>query len=131
MRGQKEKAAQVLRHPDGNGQQIALPGFEKLSRNQFTADFASAQGVITALLLRGEANALPLGKLEKLTGLDRRIIRRHIQAERRAGACICVNCKDGYFLAENEAERARCVASMRHRAVEIFQTADAIERAEV
>ena len=57
------------------------------------------------------------------------MIRRQIQLERQAGACICVNNRDGYFLAETEAERARCVASMRRRAAEVFKTADAIERA--
>ena len=131
MRGEERKAVQVLHHPDGSGQQITLPGFETLSGDNSTAKFAPAQVVITPLLLHGEANALPLGELKKLTGLDRRMIRRRIQMERRAGACICVNNRDGYFLAETEAERARCVASMRRRAAEVYRTADAIERAEV
>lgn len=86
---------------------------------------------IADLLLRGEANALTLEVLETLTGLDRRTIRRQIQAERQAGACICVNNRDGYFLAETEAERERCVASMRRRAAQVNRTANAIERAEV
>ena len=130
MMKMKKAAPGVTSTEGSSGQQIALPGFE-LSTLDFSADFVPAQAVIAPLLLRGEAHALPLGELEKLTGLDRRMIRRRIQLERRAGACICVNCKDGYYLAENEAERAQCVASMRRRAAEVYRTADAIERAEV
>jgi len=106
-----------------NEEQLSIPGVRTGAGDHPT------QVGIAALLLRGEANALPLGELERITGLDRRMIRRRIQLERQAGACICVNCKDGYYLAETEAERARCVASMRRRAAEVYRTADAIERA--
>ena len=123
-----KKAAQVLQHPDG-GEQTRLDGFDELPDFESITRLCEAQGVITPLLLHGEANAIPLGALETLTGLDRRMIRRRIQLERQAGACICVNCKDGYYLAETEAERARCVASMRQRAAEVYKTAAAIERA--
>lgn len=41
------------------------------------------------------------------------------------------NCKDGYFLPETEADRAACVRSLRGRAQEILNVADAIERAGV
>lgn len=128
MRGQ-QKAARVLQHQDGSGDQIALEGFSISDLHNSTIHDLT-QG-ISAYLLPGEANALTLEVLETLTGLDRRMIRRRIQLERQAGACICVNNRDGYFLAENEAERARCVASMRRRAAEVYRTADAIERAEV
>ncbi len=124
----EKKAAQVLQHPDG-GEQTRLDGFNELPDFESITRLCEAQGVITPLLLHGEANAIPLGSLETLTGLDRRLIRRRIQIERQAGACICVNNRDGYFLAETEAERARCVASMRRRAAEVYRTADAIERA--
>lgn len=108
-----------------NSDQLSIPGVrtETIER--------PAHAGIAALLLHGEANALPLRELEKLTGLDRRMIRRRIQMERRDGACVCVNNRDGYFLAENEAERARCVASMRRRAAEVSRTAEAIERARI
>ena len=106
-----------------NEEQLTIPGVRTRAVNH------PAQVGIAALLLRGEANALPLGELEKLTGLDRRTIRRQIQAERQAGACVCINNRDGYFLAETEAERTRCVASMRRRAAEVYRTADAIEQA--
>ena len=106
-----------------NEEQLSIPGVRTGACNH------PAQAGIAALLLHGEANALTLEVLETLTGLDRRLIRRRIQLERQAGACICVNNRDGYFLADNEAERARCVASMRRRAAETFRTTDAIERA--
>lgn len=123
-----EEAAQVLQHPDGE-EQTRLEGFNELPDFESITRLCKAQGVIAPLLLHGESNAIPLGALETLTGLDRRMIRRRIQLERQAGACICVNCKDGYYLAETEAERARCVASMRRRAAEVYRTADAIEAA--
>ncbi len=86
---------------------------------------------ISDLLMHGSVNAISLRELERLTGLDGRIIRRMIQKERAAGACICCDNKVGYFLAEDEAERAMCVRSMRHRALEVMRTASAIENAEV
>ena len=122
-----KKAAQVLQHQDGSGDQIALEGFS-ISDPHNSTIHGLTQG-ISAYLLPGEANAVPLSLLAQWTGLDRRTIRRQIQAERQAGACICVNNRDGYFLAETEVERARCVASMRRRAAETYRTADAIERA--
>lgn len=128
MRGQR-KAAQVLQHQDGSGDQIALEGFS-ISDPHNSTIHGLTQGIST-FLLPGEANAAPLSLLAQWTGLDRRTIRRQIQLERKAGACICVNNRDGYFLAENEAERERCVASMRRRAAEVYKTAAAIERAEV
>ncbi len=91
-----------------------------------------AQAVsISSLLLRGSANAVPLQHLQRMTGLDERVIRRMIWHERQGGACICVNCRDGYFLAVSEAEREACVRSMLHRSEEIRRTAEAIAAAEV
>lgn len=112
---------------NGNSfEQLTLEGFKEHQKTN-----ASAGQVIARLLLTGEVNAITLQALERLTGYDRRTIRRMIQAERRAGACICVNNRDGYYLAETELERASCVASMLHRAQEVFQTARAIAAAEV
>jgi len=97
---------------------------------QSTTNVQRTQG-ISALLLRGEKNAIPISLLAAWTGWDRRAIRRLIQAERQAGACICADNRSGYYLAETEGERAACVRSMRHRAAEVERTARAIERAEV
>ena len=100
----------------------------------YDVDFTTSRTTpqqISDLLMHGSVNAIPLRELERLTGLDGRIIRRMIQKERAAGACICCDNKVGYFLAEDEAERAMCVRSMRHRALEVMRTASAIENAEV
>jgi hypothetical protein len=125
---EKEEAAPVGQTGSGGGDQLMME--EVFSASKFTKNMRKTQG-ISALLMRGEANAIPLHDLKRISGLDGRIIRRMIQDERQNGTCICVNNKDGYFLAETEAERARCVVSMRHRAAEVNRTANAIERAEV
>ena len=56
-------------------------------------------------------------------------MRRIIQAERLRGVPILSDTANGYFLPETEADRAACVRSLRGRAQEILNVADAIERA--
>ena len=125
----KKEPLPVCETGSGEGGQLTLEDV-RLPDPQSTTSSQKPQA-ISALLLHGEANAIPLGLLAALTGWDRRVIRRQIQLERQAGACICVNCRDGYYLAETEAERDACARSMRHRAAEVERTAQAIERAEV
>ena len=124
----RKKAAPVLQHLDGGGQ-IALEDFEA-PRTDSTTGSRRLQA-ISALLLHGEANAVPLQHLRAVTGLDERTIRRMIWRERQDGACICMDCRSGYYLAESEAERDRCARSMFHRSDEIRRTAQAIAAAEV
>lgn len=83
---------------------------------------------IADLLRYGQANAVPLRDLAGITGLDGRIVRAMIAAERRAGAAILSDNQTGYYLPANEEEKARFVRSMRHRAKEILCAADAVER---
>lgn len=83
---------------------------------------------IADLLRYGQANAVPLRDLARITGLDGRTVRAMISAERRAGAAILSNNQTGYYLPANEEEKARFVRSMRHRAKEILCAADAVER---
>ena len=71
------------------------------------------------------------GNIQTLTGLDERTVRRMIWRERLGGACICMDCRSGYYLAATAAERDRCARSMEHRAAEIYRTAQAIASAEV
>lgn len=113
----------------GKGDQIVLDGFS-ISNRQSTTKSCNNQS-IAAMLLRGSANAIPLKHLQTLTGLEGRTIRRMISRERQAGACICVNNRDGYFLAETETERDVCARSMFVRAREVKRTAEAIAAAEV
>lgn len=125
-----KKAAQVLRHQDGGGQ-IALEGFGNPQTHSSTEKDAGQAISIASLLLRGSANAVPLQRLQMLTGLDERTVRRMIWRERLGGACICMDCRSGYYLAATAAERDRCARSMEHRAAEIYRTAQAIAGAEV
>lgn len=83
---------------------------------------------IADLLCYGQANAVPLRDLAGITGLDGRVVRAMISAERRAGAAILSDNMTGYYLPANEEEKARFVRSMRHRAKEILCAADAVER---
>lgn len=125
-----KKTALVDQTEGGEGcQQMAFAGVFGYD-SDFITGRTDPQG-ISDYLMHGAVNAVPLRELERLTGLDGRIIRRMIQKERAAGACICCDNKVGYFLAEDEAERAMCVRSMRHRALEVMRTANAIENAEV
>ena len=83
---------------------------------------------IADLLRYGQANAVPLRDLAGITGLDGRVVRAMIAAERRAGAALLSDNQTGYYLPANEEEKARFVRSMRHRAKEILCAADAVER---
>ena len=92
-------------------------------------DFTIGSGTISSLLLRGRENALPLQHLKAVTNLDGRSVRLMIERERRAGIPILADNVGGYFLPTCAAERAEFVRSMRHRAQEIMNTAQAVEEA--
>lgn len=83
---------------------------------------------ISDLLLHGEQNALPMKYLKELTGLDSRVIRRQIEAERRQGVPILSDNQHGYWLSDSPAEIKRFSRSMRRRAAEIRLTAMRVER---
>ena len=83
---------------------------------------------ISELLLEGEENAVPLRNLVKITGWDEREVRRAVRRERLAGVPILANFRTGYYLPGSDAERARFVRSMLHRAGEIAAAARAVER---
>lgn len=84
---------------------------------------------IADLLHPGVENAIPRRDLMTMTGLPDRVLRRQIEAERRAGIPILSDNSSGYFLPASAAERDRCVKSLRSRPAEIGMTADAIEKA--
>lgn len=54
---------------------------------------------IISLIRSGEENALHLSELISLTGIDDRILRKHIETIRRNGVVIASN-KNGYFYPE-------------------------------
>lgn len=124
-----KKTALADQTEGGEGcQQMAFADF---GYDKYFTTSRTAPQRISDLLMHGSVNSLPLKELKRLTGLDGRIVRRMIQRERAAGACICVDNKTGYFLADSEAEREACARSMFARAHEVAQTAAAIAAAEV
>lgn len=123
---EKKNAAPVVETGDGAGGQIVLADVF-ISQQQSTTGRNQAQGGVSALLLPGAGNAVPLRRLAALTGMDEREVRRAIQRERLAGVPILADNRSGYFLPGSAEERARCVRSMRHRAGQILAAAAAIE----
>lgn len=98
------------------------------STHDFTTSHADRQSFRVADLLHpGAENAVPRRDLMALTGLSDRMLRRQIESERRLGSPILSDCVGGYFLPVDQAERDRCVRSLRRRAGEIMETAAAIE----
>ena len=97
------------------------------SRNKHITQAPGGQWGIADLLLPGRENAIPRRELERLTGLDGRTVRLMIERERREGSPILADNATGYYLPATEHKRAARVYSMRHRAVEILETAKAIE----
>ena len=95
----------------------------------FTTARPAGQGLIKGYLGRGQDTAVTLQQLVNWTGMDGRTVRRQIEAERRSFVPIVSNGQTGYFLAATRAEADAFIKSMRSRAREITETADALERA--
>lgn len=91
------------------------------SKPQFTPNGPGGQRKIADLLSHGRENAIPRREL------DGRTVRLMIERERREGRPILADNAAGYYLPATEHKRAARVYSMRHRAVEILETAKAIE----
>ncbi len=81
--------------------------------------------VIAEIIAAG--GVLPLRELVRITGYDERKVRQMIAAERRAGIPILSDNQRGYYLPTSDDETRRFCRSMRHRAIEIFKTARAVE----
>lgn len=120
--------------PTGSAAEQAKQGNHRTSGNpyeKYTPRGGGSQFEIADLLGHGPGNGLRLSDLVRLTGWPGRDVRRIIQAERLRGGPILSDNANGYFLPETEADRAACVRSLRGRAQEILNVADAIERAGV
>lgn len=85
--------------------------------------------IIRDLLSTGQANALGLRDLVRITGLDERTVRRQIHVERASGAIIIADNRHGYYLPESTFDIQRFARSMSHRAGEIIKVAHAAESA--
>ena len=97
-----------------------------------TKNFTTSTGKvlhISDLLHPGAENGIKLPELVKLTGQEERIVRRRIQAERKAGKLILSDCLHGYFLPECPEDVQRFARSMSRRAAEIAGIARAAEAA--
>lgn len=83
--------------------------------------------LIRDVLPTGQANALGLRDLVRITGLDERTVRRQIHLERIAGAVIVSDNRSGYYLPDDTSDIQRFARSMSHRAGEIMKIARAAE----
>ncbi len=103
---------------------MAMEGF---SETTISADNHNTKpGPISRFLAQGQENAVSLRQLEALTGYDGRTVRLMIQRERLKGTPILADNQSGYYLPATPEEKDRCVRSMRHRAMEILRTAEAV-----
>ena len=110
--------------------ETAACGRAAISYGYLTTTATGRQRKVSDFLSHGRENAVPLRHLKKVMEADGRTVRLMIQQERLSGMPICADNLTGYYIAANEAEKAACVRSMRHRAREIMKTARAIEQAE-
>ena len=105
---------------------------EDFAVNHSACDFTTSGGKVLkifGLLHPGAENGIKLPELVKLTGQEERIVRRRIQAERKAGKLILSDCLHGYFLPASEQEARRFIRSMSGRAAEIAAVSRAAEAA--
>lgn len=124
----KEKAAQVLQHQDGDGDQIMMGDYFTPDK-QYTPDRKPFQGV-AAFLKRGNENAISTAQLVRLVGCGTaRQLQRRIEAERAAGALILSSSRGGYYLpgegAQGRAEILAYKKTLYARAINTFRAAKA------
>ena len=77
----------------------------------------------------GRSRGVKCYDLADMMGLDERTLRRKIQSERKTGAVIMADCKNGYFLPEGPADVQAFIRQMYHRAAEIREICKAAEEA--
>lgn len=107
----------------------AAYGRAAVPKIDFTTAAAGRQhGFIESLLLPGPENGLTLKDLVRITQWPERAVRKEIESERRSGALIVSDNRNGYYLADSPAEALRFARSMRGRALEIMKTARAVEK---
>lgn len=82
--------------------------------------------MIQELLSEGAKNRTPGRELAEALGVDIRKVTQQIERERRAGAPICANSNGGYFLAADDKELADYCEQVKHRAIELFKTRQAL-----
>ena len=93
---------------------------------QSTTPAMSGQFKIADFLGIGAENGLTNRQLQQLTGLDGRTIQARVHDERRQRIPICSDTTNGFYLAANDAELARCIRSIRSRIKNMALAADAL-----
>lgn len=89
-------------------------------------------GLVSSVLLKGEAKAIPGKDLVKILGLkDLRELTRLVERERQAGVPICasVSGERGYYLAGDTAELERYIKSLDRRLKNVRGTREAVQDA--
>lgn len=87
--------------------------------------------MIYELLTEGKENARTGKELAAHLGCDIRTITEQIEKERRSGQPICANSRGdapGYFLADNADDLQDYCDRLKHRAIELFTTRQALIR---
>lgn len=100
-----------------------------MSVKQSTAAAPSGQQSIAALLGVGKDNGLTGAQLARLTGVDRRTVQDMVSRERVAGAPICADGVNGYFLGESADEVRKCAKGLFRRAHAVQMAAAGMLRA--
>lgn len=100
-----------------------------MSVKQSTTAVPSGQRSIAGLLGVGKENGLTGAQLARLTGVDRRTVQDMVSRERMAGAPICADAVNGYFLGGSANEVKKCAKGMFHRAHAVQMAAAGMLRA--
>lgn len=100
-----------------------------MSVKQSVTAAPSGQQSIAALLGVGKDNGLTGAQLARLTGVDRRTVQDMVSRERIAGAPICADGVNGYFLGESADEVRKCAKGLFRRAHAVQMAAAGMLRA--
>lgn len=86
--------------------------------------------MIYELLTEGKENARTGRELAAMTGATVRQVTAQIERERREGLPICAGsgANPGYYIAENRETLQKYCEQLKHRAIELFKTRQALIR---
>lgn len=131
--GKNNSAAPAVAAARSGDGQFHFEGFGmNLPDPDFNTTIRKIQFPIEEFLRHGACHATPTKELTALTGLEPRKIAAAVQSARRRGVPILSSTSPGgYFIAETEDERQRCLRSLRHRKQELAWTIFTLERARI
>lgn len=123
----KENAPTGTAIPMSAGAEKAA-GNTSIPISNYTTGAAHGQPLIADFLGHDRESARKGWELCAALHMDSRTLRQQIERERRAGALIVSDNKNGYWLTDDPAEAQAFARSMRHRARQIVKIAQAVER---